>query len=441
MRDIFITLTILGTIPIILIRPHIGMLVWCWIAYMNPHRLTWGFAYDFQFALFIGIVTMLAWFLSREPKGLPLNGVTILLIILSFWVSLTTLFAVVPDAAHQKWDTSIKILLMTFFTIILMRSRERLHALIWVIVLSVGFYGAKGGLFTLLGVGQGEGEARVYGPMGTFLADNNALALTLIMILPLMRYLQMQSEIWWMRWGLAATMLVTVVAIIGTYSRGAVVAGVAMLFMLFWKSRKKFLIAVAAVVALGFSFAMAPEEWIERMETIQNYEQDESAQGRIEAWTFAYRLALDRPVLGGGFLVNEDRELFFQYVPDAAKERAFHSVYFEVLGEHGFVALGLFLVLLGVSYRIGGWLKRHTRGRPELNWARDLGAMGQVSLVGYAAGGLFQSLAFFDLFYHVVAIMLLAKLIVQREIQTKPVIAAQRLDHTGMPAPSPSINR
>ena len=88
-------------------------------------------------------------------------------------------------------------MLMTFISMILINSRERVHALVWIIVASLGFYGAKGGVFTLLG----GGEQRVWGPANSFIADNNALALALIMTLPLMRYLQLQSKSPYIRWG------------------------------------------------------------------------------------------------------------------------------------------------------------------------------------------------------------------------------------------------
>ena len=87
MRDILLTLTIFGSVPLILVKPHIGVLVYSWISYMNPHRLAWGFAYNFQFAMLIGAVTVLAWMISREPKRIPLSKVTVLVVAFAAWIS------------------------------------------------------------------------------------------------------------------------------------------------------------------------------------------------------------------------------------------------------------------------------------------------------------------------------------------------------------------
>jgi len=382
---------------------------------MNPHRLAWGFAYDMPFAMIIGVVTILAWVLSREPKRIPLNALVIVLLVFTAWISITTVLAQVPAEAFDKWDKTMKILLMAFLTILLMSSRERVHALVWVMVVSIGYYGVKGGLFTVMG---GAAE-RVWGPNGSFLGDNNALALALLMILPLMRYLQLQSNVAWIRWGIGAAMLLASISVVGSYSRGALLAGTAMTLVLALKSRKRVMLVGMMVIAIGLGAALAPQKWYDRMATIETYEQDQSAMGRIRAWTFAYRYALDHPVFGGGFGVNTDEDLVRRYVPEADKARNFHSVYFEVLGCQGFVGLFIFLLLGFVTMRWAGRTVRLCRGHSELTWASDLASMTQVSLVGYAVGGAFQNLAFFDLFYHIIAIVVLARILVERVLRSK----------------------
>jgi hypothetical protein len=72
------------------------------------------------------------------------------------------------------------------------------------------------------------------------------------------------------------------------------------------------------------------------------------------------------------------------------------------------VGLILFIALLGVTWLTFGRVIRATRGRAELRWAHDLARMGQVSLIGYASAGAFLNLAFFDLYYLVVALAVIA---------------------------------
>jgi len=93
-----------------------------------------------------------------------------------------------------------------------------------------------------------------------------------------------------------------------------------------------------------------------------------------------------------------------------------HSSYFSVLGEHGFVGLFLFLMLGFVSWRTGAWVMKYAADSDSLTWARDLAGMIQVSLMGFAVGGAFLSLAYFDLLYHLVALLVLLKLQVSQSL-------------------------
>ena len=136
MRSLLVVLLVFGSLPVIIVKPHVGVLVWSWIGYMNPHRLTWGFAYHFPFAMVVGLATIAGWAFSREPKTVPWHPLVLLLAVFAAWVSFTTLFAAYPEAAQAKWDRTIKILLFNgFVTLGLITTRRRLDALIWVIVL------------------------------------------------------------------------------------------------------------------------------------------------------------------------------------------------------------------------------------------------------------------------------------------------------------------
>jgi probable O-glycosylation ligase (exosortase A-associated) len=170
-----------------------------------------------------------------------------------------------------------------------------------------------------------------------------------------------------------------------------------------------------------------PDEFYERMDTIKTYNQDASAMGRINAWTFAWNLALDRPIVGGGFNTF-DPELFKQYAPNPLDFHDAHSIYFEMLAEHGFVGLGLFIALFVAAFRNAGWLRRQAQDRPDLRWAGDLGSMVQVCIAGYAVGGAFLGLAYFDLPYHFVAFVVLARLFVERELADTKELEAEKVE-------------
>ncbi len=412
MRDYILVAFVLGSVPFILRRPFIGILLWCVFSYMNPHRFTYGFAYEFPFAAIIAGATIGGLLFSKESKRIPWNSLTTVWVLFIAWMCLTTLFALVPQDAYPYWGRSMKIQLMTFVTIIVMTTRVRLNALIWAIVISLGIFGIKGGIFAI----KTGGEVMVWGPPKSFIEDNTSLALALVMILPLMRYLQLQTASRLVRHGLSAAMMLTVLSIFASYSRGAVLAVAAMGLFLLLKSRKKALIILMALVVLPTMLSFMPEQWFERLHTIKTYEQDASALGRINAWWFAFNVAVERPLVGGGYQVF-DPELFKRYAPEPENFHDAHSIYFQVLGEHGFVGLILFVLLGWLTFRSAAWVIRHTNELAELTWARDLASMIQVSIIGYAVGGAFLGLAYFDLYYHLVAIMLLTRAYVSREIE------------------------
>jgi putative inorganic carbon (hco3(-)) transporter len=284
-------------------------------------------------------------------------------------------------------------------TLLMLTTRQRVHVFVWAIVLSLGFYGIKGGIFTIIN----GGVHRVQGPPGTFIEGNNEMALALVMSVPLMRYLHLQERHHLVKAGLVAAMLLTAVAAVGSQSRGALVALVITGTIFWWKSRNKFTTGLLIAIAVLIAGSIMPAEWYERMNTIKTFEEDESAQGRINAWWTAWNLAKDR-VFGGGFELWQ-RPVFQLYAPDPTNARDVHSIYFEVMGEHGFVGLFLFLSLLLLTWLKCNSVIRRAKRQPDALWARDLASMIQVTMVAYMSAGAFLGLAYFDLTYHLVAIV------------------------------------
>jgi len=402
MRDLLLTAIVFGALPFILKRPWIGILVWSWLGYMNPHKQTWGFAYDFPFAQLVAIVTITAFVFSREKKEMVWTRETVLLLIFNGWLLFTTFFAFYPDDAWMQWDKVWKIQLVTFLTLMLIKDRRQLDWLIWVVVLSIGYYGVKGGIFTI----ATAGNYRVWGPQGTFIGGNNELALALIMLIPLIWYLHLQEPRKWIKFALLGGMLLCGVAAIGSQSRGGFLAIMAMGFFLWLKSRHKFSTAVVVLVAAGIVLTLMPQSWYERMHSIKEYEQDASAMGRINSWHTAFNIATER-ITGGGFEVLTRPATFKQFAPDPFMFADAHSIYFEVLGEHGFIGLGIFMLLALFVWLRANQIIRVCKRDPERKWAADLAAMLQVSLVGFGAGGAFLGLAYFDLPYHLMVMVIL----------------------------------
>ncbi len=405
MRAIVVALLLLGSLPAILMRPWIGILVWSWLAYMNPHRIAWGFITTTPVALIVAVATFLGMLMaSREEKAtmrIPWTRETKLLLILTIWFFITTVFALYPDAAWPQWEKVWRIMLMTFVTTMLITNEYRLKMLTYVIALSLGFFGLKGGVFVLMT----GGAHRVYGPDGSFIAGNNEIGLALIMTVPLLHYMRSQISNPAIRLGVLAVLGFTIIAVIGTHSRGALLGILTMLLFFLLKSRQKFGALLAVIPLLVVVAYVMPEEWFARMHTIETWQQDGSATERVRAWGNAIALANER-FLGGGM-----RALVWWGGRDS------HSIYFGILGENGWVGLALFILLLFFTWRSASWVIRNAKLHPELHWARDLAAMIQVSLVGYMTAGAFLGLQYFDLFYHLVVMIVIARQLVEKRLR------------------------
>ncbi len=420
MRDILITLIVFGALPFILVRPWLGILMWSWLGFMNPHRLSWGFAFDFPFSQVTAVATIVGIAFTTERRFIW-NGNVLTWLLLVIWMTVTTFFALDSVAGWDGWNKMIKIQLFAFLTVMLIYGRERIIALVWVVAMSLGFFGLKGGLHML----RTGGATRVWGPTGSSIADNNALAMALIMTIPLIWFLFLEHKRRLPRVMLSGLILLTGGSILGSQSRGAALAGAGMLLVLWLKSAHKLRLGLAMLAVLPFLLLSMPESYFERVETIATYEQDGSAMGRIRAWRAATQMALQRAT-GGGF--NSIVEASYRrFAPEVAREideledarfQEAHSIYFRMLGEHGIPGLLLYLVLGISAYRSAGRLARENSDASGMAWVGRLASMIQVSLVGFAVGGAFLGLSYFDLYFCILALLLCLQVSVRDARQT-----------------------
>ena len=399
MRDLLIATIVFGLLPFVFKRPFWGILLMAWLGYMNPHQLCYGFMVAMPVVQIVFIVTLIGMLMSNEVVRMVWSREIILLVILICWMGITTTQAFFYDAAATQYLKVIKIQIITVMTLLMLTSVERVRLFVWIIVLSLGFFGVKGGLFTILN----GGAYRVQGPPTSFIAGNNELALALVMTIPLMRYLQIHETKALIKKGLMAAMVLTAVAAIGSQSRGALVA-LSLTGAIFWlKGRNKLMTGLIMIIGALAIVSIMPSSWSERMGTINTYDQDASALGRLNAWATGWNVATDR-FFGGGFEMFRD-SIFERYAPDPAFVVDVHSIYFQMLGHHGFVGLFMFLGLLVLTWLKCGTVIRLAKKNPGLLWAQDLASMIQVSLIAYMTAGAFLGLAYFDYFYHLIALV------------------------------------
>lgn len=400
MRDLLVTAIVFGSLPFIIKRPYIGILIWSWLSYMNPHRLTWGFAYSMPFAQIVALTLIMAIFMDKSKKTVPIDKTTITWGIFFVWLTLSTIFAMYPSSAWPMYDRIFKIQLVTVFTMMLMTDQKKIDWLIIIIVLSLGFYSVKGGLFTVLT----GGAYRVWGPPGSFVEENNSLALATLMVVPLMIYLYQIVTYKWLKPLILAAILLSLASALGSQSRGALLAILALAGYFWISSSYKILTGPLLIIMAIVAFNFMPESWHTRMETIQNYQEDASAMGRINAWQYSINVANDR--LFGAGLQSWKAESFMMYAPDPLAVHAAHSIFFGVLGDSGWIGMFLFIGVLLMTWGNLNWVIKNTdrEGHPA-----KLAKMIKLSMVAYCSGGAFLSLSYFDLPWHLFAVALLMR--------------------------------
>ncbi|MGH7099533.1 MAG: putative O-glycosylation ligase, exosortase A system-associated, partial [Stellaceae bacterium] len=272
------------------------------------------------------------------------------------------------------------------------------------------------------------------GPANTVVSDNNDIAAGLVVALPLMNYVRMNSARRWLRIAWLIVIACSIFAVLSTYSRGGLLGLVACVGWLWLKSSKKLVSGLAIGLIAVAAFGFMPEKYFARIETIVTYQQDESAMSRIEIWGAALKIALARPLTGGGYRVTQSQAVINRYDP-GVRARDEHNVYIGVLADQGFIGLLIWLALPVVGWRNSRWLIRHARGRPEWRWAGDFARMSQVSIVAFFVAGSFLNIEYWDYYFTLIGLLAAIRHIVERAAVSKPADAAAALSS---PLPIPS---
>lgn len=429
MRDIVLFIFVIGGIIATLRYPFVGVLLWAWFSVAAPHQEAFGFSRSLPLNLAIAVVTMGGWFFTKERRFPAPYALYWLILIFLMWMTFNSFFAVEPRWSWQFWDRVWKIFALGLFAAAMATNRVRIQAVIWIVVLSLFYYGVKGGLFVFMTGGQ----FHVLGPQGSVIADNNNLGLALLMALPLANYLRTQSRNKVVSVALFIGMAAVVVSIIGTYSRGAILGMAALGLFAFFRVRNKLMYVVLVAIILVPVIRFMPEQYMERLQSITEYSSDASFQGRVDAWRVAFLAAVDYFPLGVGFYGPQLTHIFNTYLP-GVEPHAAHSIYFQVLGENGFVGLAIYLAMIVMSFIMGSRLMRMARDVPQLHWVRDLAAMIQVSQFAFCVAGAALSMAYYDVFVLNLCLLLPLTEIACRHLAGQPeekVVARDQLSLEG----------
>jgi probable O-glycosylation ligase (exosortase A-associated) len=425
MRDFLLLAGVILCAVSALRRPVVGLLAFVCLGYLNLNSMTWGVGRDLPFAQLTGGSTILGFLFGSESKKFPQQREFFFL--LGLWVTFafSTLFAIYPDIAAERLFSISKILLMVVFTIFLINTERRALWLLRAIALPLGFYGLKAGIFV---VATG-GNYMVLGPENSFIESNNAMGLALAMNVPLLFYLAKLETDQKLRRIINAMMIFSYPAVICTFSRGAWLGLLTVTVVLLLKSKHKVLVmattGILATVLVPTLPGLLPERVLSRYDDLTNYQEESSAQSRFWNWEFCERVGLARPLTGGGFDYYSI-ETYAAYFPEflarwPGKVWNCHSAWFTVFGEHGFPGFVFLTFLIGSCFSSLLRIRRYGRAHKNMGWVTHYADMIQVSLVGWGTVGTFYDAAYFDLFYYLIAFVVILKEIIGSALTGTPI--------------------
>jgi len=401
MRDIVLLGFIAACLTAALRYPYAGLLTWAWFTLMTPHQLAYG-VYGIPLNAIIAGVTVGAYVLSGEISKFRLDIITLLIILFGGWLTVSQSFSLNPENSAVYFDRFIKTLLFVLLCAQMVTTKLRFNALVWTFAAGIGFFAAKGALFTLVTLGQ----YRVQGLAQTVLEDNNHFAIAATTILPMILYLRSQTAAPWLRTGLIALFCLSIIAIIGTHSRGGFLALLTFGAFYWVRSQRKFAILAGLILILVPTIAFMPAKWTERMTTITEATQDASFQGRVDAWVINYKLAKENPLTGAGLRNSYEREIAAKVDPERAERaKAAHSIYFEILGGAGFIGLFIYLALYATAMLVSWRIYMSGRLAGVASWKSSFAYYAQISLTVFAVGGASTSMEMWDGYLILIALV------------------------------------
>jgi len=404
-------------------RPFLFVLAYAYIDVVAPQKVTWGFLAHVPVSLIAFICAVTAWAVAENKDGIRFSPRQFVLLMLLVYCGLTTRSADFPEEAFEKWGWVWKALVFAMFLPLTLRTRLRIEAFALFMVLSVGVIVIGGGIKTLAG-GGGYGELKLLVNDNQGLYEGSIISTVAVCVMPLALWLARHGTIFrpsWLVWLFAMGICFACLLMpVGTQARTGLVCA-AVLGMLMLRTSKKRFTYIAVIAALGLvAVPLLPQSFTERMSTIGNHQSDQSASTRVAVWKWTIEFAKTHP-FGGGFNAYLQNAVSYDTVKAekagdnntaieteriVEKGRAYHSSYFEMLGEQGYPGLGLWLLLhlMGVVH-MELIRRRFAKDPPaELAWVTPLADALQQAQIVYLFGGAFVGIAFQPFCYMLVGL-------------------------------------
>jgi putative inorganic carbon (hco3(-)) transporter len=411
-RDLFF-LGYIGMLMLMAFRkPFLFMLLYAYLDIVSPQRMSYFLLNSVPLSLIVFALALLGFVVDSNKQDIRPTPRIFMLLLLLIWCGYTTLVAEEPVAAALKWGWVWKALVFAAFLPLTLRTKLRIEALVLTMVLCISTLIVVGGIKTLLG-GGGYGVLKILVDNNSGLFESSTISMVAIAVIPFILWLTRYGTIFKPEWRVSAYAAALIGACllipIGTQARTGVIC-IAVLGLLMLRYARFRLLYLGGVVLLGLAaIPFLPSSFTKRTDTISNYQADESASTRIMVWKWTWEYVKQNPG-GGGFDVYRKNRLRYE-IPVAPQDigvggsstkvivdqgRAFHSSYFEMLGEQGFFGLFLWLCIhLGGVWRMEVVQRRYRKSDdPQDQWIAPLAIALQNSQIIYMVGSLFVGIAF-----------------------------------------------
>ena len=412
MIDYGLLLFAVGFVALGFKRPFLWVLFYCYVDIVAPQQISWHLLASIPLSLIVFALAFGGWLVLDDKRDSRFSYRQALICLLLAYCGYTTLVADFPAEAATKWSWVWKALIFALFLPLTLRTRLRIEAVVLIMVLAAAAIVISAGIKTALG-GGGYGSLALLVDNNTGLYEGSTLAMAGIAIIPLIAWLARHGTIFPRHWTVTLFALALAFACllipVGTEARTGLLCVGVLAVLTLRTARRRFLYAGLGVALLLMAMPFLPKSYTDRMNTIENHQADESASTRIAVWTWTLNYVKDHP-LGGGFEAYRGNKVRYRkpaevtasegdafetaYIEDAG--RAYHSGYFEMLGEQGWPGLALWLWL----QLSGLWQMERIRRRwknrtaPGEQWQAPLAHALQLAQCIYLVGALFIGIAY-----------------------------------------------
>src|SRR6185437_11335711 len=218
-----------------------------------------------------------------------------LLVLFLFQAFLSTLWSEHWAYSWTYWLEFLRVIVITYLIVVLVTDFYKFRLVVMVMVFALGLEQARQGWAYLI-VRPGWYNAN---PV-SFLGDNNGVAVGLLMLVPLIGLLIQSTENKWAKSFYCFLFIGCLYRALSTYSRGGLLACLAMSGAWWLRSHRKLRGLIRVLVVASIIIPLLPDAFWNRMQTIKTYqeEEDPSALGRIHFWEIAIEMASANPFVG-----------------------------------------------------------------------------------------------------------------------------------------------